>query len=207
MAAEPRIKAVSAEPSANGRSQYAPAKLAVNSQARTKPAATDASALGTGDTRLQRIIDRFEGRLVRYAARMTGDLERGRDVVQETFLRLCREPAVATSSHLDQWLFIVCRRLALDVRRKETRMNTGDVAAICDLPSAASEPSPMEHAEDVNHVLRLLGSLPANQQEVVRLKFQEGMSYKAIAGITGLSVSNVGFLLHTAVKTLRERMT
>ena len=32
------------------------------------------------------------------------------------------------------------------------------------------------------------------------------MSYKAIAGITGLSVSNVGYLLHTAVKALREKM-
>ena len=32
------------------------------------------------------------------------------------------------------------------------------------------------------------------------------MSYKAIAAITGLSVSNVGYLLHTAVRTLRERM-
>ena len=32
------------------------------------------------------------------------------------------------------------------------------------------------------------------------------MSYKEIATITGLSVSNVGYLLHTAIKELRERM-
>ena len=48
--------------------------------------------------------------------------------------------------------------------------------------------------------------LPNNQQEVVRLKFQNGMSYKEIAAVTELSVSNVGFLLHTALDTLRTRI-
>jgi len=41
---------------------------------------------------------------------------------------------------------------------------------------------------------------------VLRLKFQEGLSYREIAAITDVSVSNVGFLLHTALKTLRGRL-
>ena len=45
--------------------------------------------------------------------------------------------------------------------------------------------------------------LPRNQQEVVRLKFQNGFSYKEISRITALSVTNVGFLIHTAVSRLR----
>jgi RNA polymerase sigma-70 factor (ECF subfamily) len=48
--------------------------------------------------------------------------------------------------------------------------------------------------------------LPVNQREVVRLKFQNQLSYEEIAAVTSLSVSNVGFLLHTALKTLRLRM-
>ena len=52
-------------------------------------------------------------------------------------------------------------------------------------------------------VLRLIDRLPPNQQEVVRLKFQNGFSYKEISRITELSVSNVGFLIHTAVTRLR----
>ena len=47
--------------------------------------------------------------------------------------------------------------------------------------------------------------LPENQQEVVRLKFQNGMSYREIATVTELSVSNVGFLLHAAIQALRAR--
>ena len=48
--------------------------------------------------------------------------------------------------------------------------------------------------------------LPDNQQEVIRLKFQNDLSYREISEITGLSVSNVGFLLHVGIKRLREIM-
>ena len=48
--------------------------------------------------------------------------------------------------------------------------------------------------------------MPANQQEVVHLKFQSGLSYREISDVTGLSVSNVGFLLHTALARLREQV-
>jgi len=71
----------------------------------------------------------------------------------------------------------------------------------------AAEPRPgaaLEAAETHASVLRLIDRLPPNQQEVIRLKFQNGFSYKEISRITELSVSNVGFLLHTAIKTLRR---
>ena len=42
---------------------------------------------------------------------------------------------------------------------------------------------------------------------MVRLKFQYGLSYQEIAEATGLKVGNVGFLLHSALKRLRELMS
>jgi RNA polymerase sigma-70 factor (ECF subfamily) len=38
------------------------------------------------------------------------------------------------------------------------------------------------------------------------LKLQDGLSYREISQVTGLSVSNVGFLMHQGIKTIRERM-
>ena len=64
----------------------------------------------------------------------------------------------------------------------------------------------LEAAETKAAVLELIEQLPANQQEVVRLKFQSGFSYKEISRITKLSVSNVGYLIHMAVKQLRADM-
>jgi RNA polymerase sigma-70 factor (ECF subfamily) len=208
MAAEPRITSARGLPSTNGRSPYAPAVR--NGEARaSEPVSYGPIGLAGLDADcdwLRATMERFEGPLVRYAMRITGNLERGRDVVQETFLRLCREPPVAQSDHVAQWLFTVCRRLAIDVRRKETRMNTQlESAAVCDDPARAPS-SRMEQSDDFGQVLRLFDTLPANQQEVVRLKFQEEMSYKEIAAITGLSVSNVGYLLHMAVQSLRAKL-
>jgi len=150
------------------------------------------------------IVARFEGPLVRYAARITGDAERARDVVQETFLAWHQESTAAQNGHLPQWLFTVCRRKALDVRRKEQRMTllSAEQAQVA-LGQLDAAP-PVECQEQHGQLLRLLERLSSNQQEVVRLKFQAGLSYREIAAVTGLSVSNVGFLLHVALKRLKE---
>ena len=61
-----------------------------------------------------------------------------------------------------------------------------------------------ERREQQAEVIGLVERLPDNQREVVRLKFQSGLSYREIADVTQLSVSNVGFLLHGAMKKLRQ---
>ena len=74
-------------------------------------------------------------------------------------------------------------------------------------PSGDPDPSRLlERKEAVDQILSLLETLPENQQEVIRLKFQHGFSYREISGITKLSVSNVGFLIHTGLKTIRHQL-
>ena len=60
-------------------------------------------------------LDRYERPLVLHARRLTGDLEQARDAVQETFLRLVKERRDAVEPHLAEWLFTVCRNVALDI--------------------------------------------------------------------------------------------
>ena len=153
---------------------------------------------------LRLAMDRHEGPLLRYAARILGDVDRGRDVVQDAFLRLwSQRPADWDESHVAQWLFTVCRNLALDVCRKERRMSLLGEQQVTG--AAESPPAAAARREQIGLVARELAALPANQQEVLRLKFQNDFSYKQIAGITGLSVSNVGFLIHTGISKLRDR--
>ena len=71
------------------------------------------------------------------------------------------------------------------------------------------DPTPMEvmeRGETASQILEVFGTLSQNQQEVLRLKFQNGLSYKEISRITELTVSNVGFLIHTALKTIRAKL-
>ena len=155
---------------------------------------------------IRSVVERFEGKLLRYAAQLTGDGDRAGDVVQETFLRLCREDREKIEGHLAEWLYTVCRSRALDLLRKEKRMSTVSDAA-ASRPSR--EPPQAEVAADRDsfaQIQRLIERLPDNQREVVRLKYQNDLSYREIASITELSVSNVGYLLHTALKTIRGQM-
>ena len=158
-------------------------------------------------TWVRSILDAHEGPLTRYAARITGDVDLARDVVQEVFLRLCSQEPSEVNGRMPQWLFTVCRNRALDVRRKERRMKTVEVAAVEAPEGGRNDPSgTAEGRETHSRVLSLLATLPDNQQEVVRLRFQNGLSYKNIAEVTNLSVTNVGYLIHTAIKTVRERL-
>ena len=153
---------------------------------------------------LERTFAEQQAPLTRYASRLLNDPDRARDVVQDTFIKFMAQPREAINGHAVEWLFTVCRHRALDVLRKEGRMRRFDEGQVERV--TAPEPRPgreLEHAETQAVIMGMIDKLPPNQQEVVRLKFQNGFSYKEISRITTLSVSNVGFLIHTAVARLR----
>lgn len=152
-------------------------------------------------------LDQHEDALTRYALHLTGDLERARDVVQDTFLRLCSQKPSRVRDHLAQWLFTVCRNRALDVLRKDNRMSTTFEVELATQPASGPGPSRLlEKKEELSRVLGILETLPANQQEVIRLKFQNDLTYREIGHVTALSVSNVGFLIHTGLQTVRRKL-
>ena len=159
-------------------------------------------------TFVQTAVEQHLGPLLRYATRLLhGDADRARDVVQDTFVRLMAQPPAQIDGHVAEWLYTVCRNRVLDVFRKEGRLKFFETGQAERLTSADPRPGAgLEHAESHAVMLELIGHLPPNQQEVIRLKFQSGFSYKEISRITSLSVSNVGFLIHTAVTRLRREM-
>ena len=154
-------------------------------------------------------LARFERPLVQYVRRLlAGDVDRARDVVQDAFLRLLAQEDPQVRSRLAEWLFTVCRNRAAELHRKEKRMSPFSEATAGGL--VAGTPSPeevLERRETISLALALLEELPDNQRTVLRLKFQHSMTYREISGATGLTESNVGFLIHTGLKTLRERLT
>jgi RNA polymerase sigma factor (sigma-70 family) len=157
-------------------------------------------------------IELHEGALLRYAQHFVRDLESARDIVQDTFLQLCRQTNDEIRPRVAQWLFTVCRNRAIDVCRKERRMKLAPEDQLADKlaqNSEASELQPsaaMERQEAATGLMSQISKLPDRQQEVLRLKFNAGLSYKEIAEVTGLTSSNVGFILHTAIAKLRQSL-
>ena len=156
---------------------------------------------------IQQVMQRHEKALVRYAYHITGNADTARDVVQDTFFRLCKADREAVEARVTAWLYRVCRNRALDLKRKGKPMQHASDARLSSCHS--DEPSPAAVAQQrqaVGQAVQLLADLPHKQQEVVRLKFQQGLSYREIARVTGQSVTNVGYLIHTAMRTLRQQM-
>ncbi|GJM21820.1 MAG: DNA-directed RNA polymerase sigma-70 factor [Planctomycetota bacterium] len=156
---------------------------------------------------IEAVVAEYERPLTRYALHMLGDVERARDVVQDVFLRCLAQDRDKLSLNLRAWLYTVCRNRVLDILRKESRMRTSDESGL--LALKGNEPPPeqgVQQKEVLGRALQMLAALPQRQQEVLRLKFQDGLSYKEIAAVTTHSVSYVGVLLHEGMKTLRTRL-
>ena len=153
----------------------------------------------------EQLLRRFEAPLLQYAKRITGNNERARDVVQETFIKFQRNGTVVPEKTAT-WLFTVCRNGALNVCRKEKR-------TICldeELIESREDEQPMpferiERCEASGFLMKIVATLPPRQQEVLQLKFQNDLSYQQIAEITKTTANSVGVLIHTALKTLRQR--
>jgi RNA polymerase sigma-70 factor (ECF subfamily) len=164
------------------------------------------SAITAKREEFEEIVHRFEIPLLQYAQRITGDREQARDVVQETFVKFQRNGALRREDEPATWLFTVCRNAALNVCRKERRMMYVGEEVIEGRESDQAMPfDRLEQKEAAGFLLRIVGTLPLRQQEVIQLKFQNDLSYQQIAEIMQTTANNVGVLLHTALKTLRER--
>jgi RNA polymerase sigma factor (sigma-70 family) len=131
--------------------------------------------------------------------------------VQEAFMRLhaqfdeVREPR--------RWLYRTVHNLSLNQRREaEKVVSLHTPAEQTALPAAeAIDPQPLPDEqiarwEGIGLVRLSLETLDERSREVVRLKFNENLSYKEIAARTGLSVGNVGYLLHHALKTVADEL-
>src|SRR5882762_72380 len=128
---------------------------------------------------IQSAVLQFEAPLTLYAARILGDIDRARDVVQETFLRLCRQERSEVAPRLLEWLFAVCRNSALDIRRRH-RIQASVAVPTVTCPVAP----PLKQVEDrelATRIINMLQTLPDNQRMVITLKFQKGLRYKEIS--------------------------
>ncbi len=153
------------------------------------------------------LVEQYERPLCRYALSMAVSTGHAQDAVQETFLRLCEADRAKLEGHEAAWLFRVCRSRVVDINRKEERMKSLAASDASRLPS--NDPSPADAAirADTERALpRLMTQLPHRQAEAIRLKFQHSLSYREIAHVMDVSVSNVGYLIHAGIKSLRDQM-
>lgn len=155
---------------------------------------------------VQQALDLYESPLIAYAASILhGDVERAREVVQDTFLKLYLADTEKVRENTKAWLYTVCRNRAFDVLRKEQRLDIGNEEALANYGDWRPDHSQSNDTHELcDRVWQMVEHLSPKQQEVLRLKYIHDLSYKDIATATGLTVGNVGFVMHVAIKKLRD---
>ena len=164
-------------------------------------------AFGAGDERAYaRLYDRHRGPLHLYAARMLGDGEAARDLVQDVFLSLFERRAEARDVRSARaWLFTVARNRCLTrlrQRRNRSRLDEQVAGGMPDASPAADEGD----GEETRLVRRALAELPEEQREILILREYEDLSYREIAAIAQTTEGAVKSRLFRARQALGERL-
>ena len=156
------------------------------------------------------LVSEYEKPLLRYAGRILRDPNAAQDVVQETFVRLFRRwtDALEPSPKLSSWLYRVAHNCAVDYVRKESRrrllhLRQAEGADEFIMPDRGKDFRISERAEKATEAL---ARLSLREQQLVILKVYEEKSYKEISEITDLAVSNVGYILHHAMKKMANML-
>jgi len=152
-------------------------------------------------------IEDHETALIRYAQSLLHHGDQARDAVQETFIFNDKPSTEKIADYLVPWLFRVVRNQCLNMLRKEKRMSHLE-----ELDGVTVQESPAEthhheqnKCETITSLFELVDTLPNRQRELVLLKFQQDFSYQEISEVTGLTVTNVGYILHQAIRSLKQQ--
>lgn len=188
------------------------AALAAQTQAES---AAIAQGLKQGDPELlDRLIEQYQHRLLRYLLFLTGNREASEDLFQETWIRvLMRGGQFNGRSRFDTWLFTIARNLVIDLSRKRTMASLDEMSEGGEnerpFEIMHGDPSPLDHfqsSEDRAEVHEVLVTLEPNSREVLVLRFYEELSLDEIATITRAPLSTVKSRLYRGLASIKPEL-
>jgi RNA polymerase sigma-70 factor (ECF subfamily) len=132
-----------------------------------------------------------------------GDNQLAEDLTSTTFEKAWRnrERYRHDLAAFSTWLFTIAQRVAIDhLRRHHSTVSLDEVVHVSNEENIEAL---TQKRADFKRLSILLARLADRDQELVALKYGAGLTNRAIAGLSGLTESNVGVLLHRALQTLR----
>ena len=169
---------------------------------------------------MEELFGRFQKPLFNFFYRMVGRRETAEDLVQETFLKLCRfgHTFRGSDAKFTTWLYSVAGNQCRDYLRHATRRPETPIGDLeqnysdnrADLPNAVGD-SPVEEQlvrmETMAELKAAIGSLPEKERTAIILREYHGLEYKEIAEALGCPIGSVKVLIFRARQRLRERLS
>lgn len=154
------------------------------------------------------LFDYFAPRVHAYLLRLRVDPIAADELTQEVMTTLWQKAALfdRSKSSVATWLFRIARNRRIDARRRERDVAPVDGQAL-NIPDPALMPDDSLDAVQRDRMVRsALDRLPAEQLELVRLAFFDGLSHSEIAESTGVPLGTVKSRLRLAFSRLRRAL-
>jgi RNA polymerase sigma-70 factor, ECF subfamily len=163
---------------------------------------------------LDRLIEQYQHRLLRYLVYLSGNRELAEDLFQETWIRVLERGHQYDGKHeFSTWLYAVARNLTIDYLRRKSPVSLDglmeDDEDHAPLEPADTRPLAWEvvaQHERAERISAALVSIPAEYRETVVLRFQEGLALEEIATVTGAPLGTVKSRLYRGLNMLMSRL-
>jgi RNA polymerase sigma-70 factor, ECF subfamily len=158
---------------------------------------------------LSEIYDRYSSMLFGLAMRVTNSRERAEEIVQDTFLKLWRNPKLFDPSRaaLSTFLMTLVRNAAIDTLRRERFTIPLEDEEGQPLPIASDHTTPLEQAElaqDAKKIQTALAQLSPPHRQTVEMAYFQGASREEISAAMNVPVGTVKSRLKYALDKLRN---
>jgi len=170
----------------------------------------DGTARQTATEIFSGLYEKYLPKVFSYVSYRVEEKEIAEDITSAIF-----EKAVAKYSSYDEkkagfstWIFTIARNAIIDYyRSRDKEQEYRKEAKIQIMVLSTSIEEEVARTEDIKKLKMCLKKLGEKEQEIITLKFSSEMNNREIAGVTGLSESNVGTILCRAIKKLRDEFT
>jgi len=156
---------------------------------------------------LRRLYDEHAGALYAFLLNLTRDEADTRDLLQDIFVKLARDPNLLNGVR-DERAFLIrlAHNAAIDlIRRHGTREKTREQFAAEIISPFAPSSDPDEQTFRAA-LAEALTELPAEQRAVVHLKLWEGLTFEEIAHTLDIPANTAASRYRYGLDKLRERL-
>lgn len=151
------------------------------------------------------LYDGYVDRVYRYCYRRTGSHYEAEELTAQTFRRALEAlPKYEwRGAPFGAWLFRIAGNLIVDRgKRREVPIDGKDFQE-----SGPELIDGLLQAEEVDELWQAVYGLPLYQQQVLVLRYAQGLSTREVARIVNRSATATKQLVYRSLKTLRERLT
>ena len=146
----------------------------------------------------------YRKRLIRFCLGYLHNREEAEDIVQDVFYRVLETTVVP--EHFRAWIYEICRNRCVDRLRSQDRRPDDEPILTSDyfMAHLTGPLSRLIKGERQARLWERFASLPADQREVLLLRYTEGLSRAEISRVLGIPEKLVKHRIYNGLTRLRE---